>query len=266
MKAENKVFVVTGAGNGIGRELVIQLVKKGAKVAMVDISEEALAKTEALAGKESVSRHLIDITNLGAVEKLPAQVIAIHGQVDALINNAGIIHAFVPVKDLDYKTIERVMNINFYGTVYMTKSFLPYFLERPEAHIANVSSMGGFIPFPGQTIYSASKAAVKIFTEGLYGELKNTNVGVTVIHPGAINTNITSNSGLGKARTEEEMFESASQTTAPEIAAEIILEAIENKEFRKMVGKDAEMLDGFYRKDPQAAVNQIVDQMSKHSH
>jgi len=79
----------------------------------------------------------------------------------------------------------------------MTKAFLPFFLKRSEAHVVNISSMGGFIPFPGQTIYGAAKAAVKIFTEGLYAELKDSNVNVTVVHPGAIATNITTNSGLG---------------------------------------------------------------------
>jgi len=76
------------------------------------------------------------------------------------------------------------------------KLFLPLLLERPEAHLVNVSSMGGFIPFPGQTIYGAAKAAVKIFTEGLLSELKETPAKVTVVHPGAVATNITQNSGL----------------------------------------------------------------------
>ncbi|MCE2496573.1 MAG: SDR family NAD(P)-dependent oxidoreductase [Flavobacteriales bacterium] len=73
---------------------------------------------------------------------------------------------------------------------------MPHFVGRPEAHIVNISSMGGFIPFPGQTFNSTSKAAVKILTEGLYSELKDTSVNVTVIHPGAINTNIMANSNV----------------------------------------------------------------------
>ena len=109
--------------------------------------------------KDNVSTHVLNITDRAEVERLPELVIARHGAVDGLINNAGIIQPFVRVKDLDYEAIERVMNVNFYGTLYMTKAFLPCLLKRPEAHIANVSSMGGFLPVPGQSIYGASKAA-----------------------------------------------------------------------------------------------------------
>ena len=81
------------------------------------------------------------------------------------------------VEDLDYATIERVLNVNLMGTIYLVKAFLPHLKARPEAHIANVSSMGGFLPVPGQVMYGASKAAVKLLTEGLYAELLDTNVG-----------------------------------------------------------------------------------------
>ncbi|MEK3683510.1 SDR family NAD(P)-dependent oxidoreductase [Paenibacillus sp. FSL R10-2736] len=120
---------------------------------------------------------------------LPEQVIDQHGKVDGIINNAGIIHPFLKVNELEYDKIKLVMDINFYGTLYMVKSFLPYLLKRPVAHIANVSSMGGFLPVPGQTIYGASKAAVKLLTEGLRAELKDTNVKVTLVFPGGVSTN-----------------------------------------------------------------------------
>ncbi|OMF28233.1 SDR family NAD(P)-dependent oxidoreductase [Paenibacillus sp. FSL H8-0259] len=112
-----------------------------------------------------------------------------HGKVDGIINNAGIIHPFLKVNELEYDKIKLVMDINFYGTLYMVKSFLPYLLKRPVVHIANVSSMGGFLPVPGQTIYGASKAAVKLLTEGLRAELKDTNVKVTLVFPGGVSTN-----------------------------------------------------------------------------
>ncbi len=260
MKIQGKVFVVTGGGSGMGRELTIQLVQKGAKVAIADIHDAQMQETAELAGKENVSTHILNVADRTAVAQLPEAVIAHHGSVDGIINNAGIIQPFVDVSDLDYDTIERVMNVNFYGVVYMTKTFLPYLLKRPEAYIANVSSMGGFIPFPGQTIYSASKAAVKIFTEGLYSELMNTNVGVTVIHPGAVNTNITSNSGVQMDTSDAD---SSSYKMLPaNKAAAIMVEAIEKNQYRVMVGSDARMLDIFYRLSPKRAVNMIVKKMS----
>ncbi len=100
------------------------------------------------------------------------------------------------LNDLDYEAIERVLDVNLYGTIHVVKAFLPHLLERPVAHLANVSSMGGFLPVPGQTIYGASKAAVKLMTEGLYAELLETNVAVTFVMPGAVSTDITANSGV----------------------------------------------------------------------
>jgi len=266
MKVANKVIVITGAGSGMGRELAIQLVNKGAKVALLDINQEALAETAKIAGAQHCSIHQVNVTNLESITLLPDLIIKHHGTIDGIINNAGIIQPFIPINDLEYETIKRVMDVNFYGTVYMTKTFLPYLLQRPEAHIANVTSMGGFIPFPGQSVYSASKAAVKMFTEGLYGELKNTNVGVTIIHPGAINTNIMGNSGLETNTASQEKAASNNKMLSATKAAEIMIDAIEKNKFRVMVGKDASFLDKLYRLSPKFAVNFIVKNMSKSKH
>ncbi len=264
MKVNGKVIVVTGGGSGMGRELTLQLVKKGARVAIADINADSMAETAEMAGKEHVSTHVLNVADRNAVVALPNAVIEQHGAVDGIINNAGIIQPFIQVNELDFEKIERIMNINFYGTLYMTKAFLPHLLQRPEAHIANVSSMGGFIPFPGQTLYGASKAAVKLLTEALYAELKDTKVGVTVIHPGAVNTNIMTNSGVRTAEEEAEM-----KKGQPDIAisaakaASIMITGIEKNKFRVLVGNDARFLDLLYRLAPKTAVNFITKQMSK---
>ena len=263
MKVRGKVIVLTGAGSGIGRELAIQLCKLGARVAMVDIDEEGMKETASLCSQGSTSTHRVNIAHRAEVEELPEQVIQEFGQIDGIINNAGIIQAFVDVNSLDYESIQRVMDINFSGTLYMCKSFLPYLLLRPEAHIVNVSSMGGFIPFPKQTIYGASKAAVKLLTEGLYAELKESSVRVTVVHPGAVNTHIMSNSGLA-SREEEEQSKSdqGQKALAADKAANQIIRGMENNKFRVLVGKDARMLDTLYRIMPRKAVEIITKQMS----
>lgn len=261
MRVRNKVIVVTGGGSGIGRALVLHLLAKGARVAAVDLNPAALRETAQLAGAQAsrLSTHELNITDRAAVAALPAQVIAAHGAVDGLINNAGIIQPFVRVPDLDEATIERVMNVNFYGTVWMTKAFLPHLLARPEAHIVNVSSMGGFLPVPGQTIYGAAKAAVKLFTEGLYSELLETKVRVTVVFPGAVSTNITANSGVSSLpRTDKQP---AITPLPAERAAQIIVEGIERNRFRVLVGNDATMMDRLYRLSPQFAVRLIFRQM-----
>lgn len=269
MKATNKTIIVTGAGSGIGRELSLQLLQKQAKVLGIDIHSSALAETQKLAGvgDDRFKGIVMDITDKAKVDALPGEVIQHFGSVDGIINNAGIIQKFSTVNDLTIEEINRVMNVNFYGTVYLTKAFLPLFLERPEAHIVNISSMGGFIPFPKQTIYGAAKAAVKIFTEGLYAELKETNVNVTVVHPGAIATNITENSGLGKPKIDpndpKNAGTAAKMALSPAKAAEIVIRAMEKNKFRVTVGKDATMLDILYRLNPRFATNFIGKMMKK---
>jgi NADP-dependent 3-hydroxy acid dehydrogenase YdfG len=95
---------------------------------------------------------VVNVADRSAVEALPTDIIGRFGSVDCIINNAGIIQPFTKLNDLDYSIIERVFNVNLFGTLFMTKAFLPHLLLRPEAHIVNLSSMGGFLPVPGQTI------------------------------------------------------------------------------------------------------------------
>lgn len=264
MKIEGKVIVVTGAGSGMGRELALLLLKKGAKVAIADVNEAGMQETIQLSGKgaEFVFAQKLDISNKEEVALFPEKVISHFGQVDGIINNAGIIHTFTPVMDLGLDVCERVMRINFFGTLYMTKAFLPYLSKRPEAHIANVASMGGFMPFPGQTLYGCSKAAVKLLTEGLQSELKDTQIGVTILYPGAVNTNIMGNSGIKVNKAELEK-ESTMQMLTADKAAEIMIDAIEKNKKRVTVGKDSTMLDKLYRLAPSWAGNFIAKQMAK---
>jgi short-subunit dehydrogenase len=265
VKVSGKTIVVTGGGNGIGRELVLNLLGKGARVAAVDISEAGLAETVTLAGAngDRLSTHTLSITDRLSVEALPDSVVAKHGQVDGLINCAGIIQPFVRLKDLEYDAIERVMNVNFWGVVHMVKTFLPILLTRPVGHILNISSMGGFCPVPGQTIYGASKAAVKLLTEGLYAECLGTNVAVTVAFPGAIATNISKNSGVGLSVDESaaDGKEPKFKMTQPADAAQIIVDAMEKDAFRVTVGSDATMLDRLSRLAPKKAAELIAKQM-----
>lgn len=264
MRASEKTVAVTGGGNGIGRELVLELLSRGARVAALDISEPGLKETAELAGENSdrLSTHAVDITDREAVDALPSAVIAAHGQVDGLINCAGIIQPFVRFNDLGYEAIERIMNVNLYGTIHTTKAFLPHLLQRPEGHIVNVSSMGGFVPVPGQTMYGATKAAVMLLTEGLHSELADTNVAVTVVFPGAIATNISKNSGVdAPGEADRDGKASSIRMTEPNVAAQVILGGMEKNAYRVMVGSDAKMMDRLCRLSPLRAATIIYKQM-----
>lgn len=262
MKVKDKVILVTGGGNGLGRELVLNLLSKGAKVITIDINEAALEETALLAGSKSSSLNtlVVDITNKVSVEEFINKAIAYYGFVDGIINNAGIIQPFLRLNDLGYEAIERVINVNLYGTLYITKGFLPHLLSRAEGHIVNISSMGGFLPVPGQTVYGATKAAVKLLTEGLNSELKSTNVKVMVVFPGAIHTNIMGNSGLVTenkplSKTQAKMF------LSPVKAAELIVNGMENDRYRLLLGKDSKFFDLYYRLNPKSAAAFISEKM-----
>jgi len=261
MRILAKVFVVTGAGNGIGREVTLRLLAEGASVAGVDMNEEGLETTRRLAGAGSrFTSHTLDITDREATEALPDAVIAAHGQVDGVANIAGVIQKFVKVADLPFSEIEKVMAVNFWGVMNMCKAFIPVLLDRPEALLLNVSSMGSYAPVPGQAVYGASKAAVKLLTEALYAELVGTVVNVAVVFPGAISTGIAANSGvtLGAGDSQER---STHKTTSPEEAGRVIVDAMAKDRFRTTIGGDAKLMDRLARLNPKFATKLIAKQM-----
>jgi len=262
MKTEGKVIVVTGAGNGMGRAIALHLLNKGAKVVAMDINEKGMQETVEMAGskKENIATLKADITDREMVKGLEEKAVEAFGQVDGIINNAGIIQKFERVNDMDFKDIDRVMDINFNGTLNMTKAFLPYLLTRPEAHIVNVSSMGAFLPVPGQSFYGASKAAVKALTEGLMTELKSTNVHVSEVFPGAVKTNIKQNSGL---KDDGENAENSSRkVTTPDEAAACIVKGMEKNKLKIFIGNDSKLMDKLVKLNFPFAMNMMAKMMA----
>lgn len=265
MKANGKNIVVTGGGSGVGRELVLQLLAKGATVFAVDINLDALNETVRIAGNsDKLHVYKVDISDREAISSFAQEVIDKHKNVDGIINNAGIIQPFIHVNELEMDRIERVMNINFYGTLYMIKAFLPHLLKRPEAHIVNVSSMGGFLPVPGQSVYGASKAAVKLLSEGLSSELADTNVKVSVIIPGGIATDIKKNSDISNKVSAENS--NTSMILTPKKAAERIIVAMEKKKLRSYIGKDCKTMNFLYKLNSTLAMNMINKVMKASEH
>ncbi|MDD3187327.1 MAG: SDR family oxidoreductase [Bacilli bacterium] len=258
MKVKNKKIVVTGAGSGIGRELTLQLTKKGAYVIAVDINENNLNETIKLANSSSIDTYVLDVSNKILIENFVRDCLSKHEYIDGLINNAGIIQPFTTVNELDEITINRIMNVNFYGPLNLVQLFLPSLLKRKEGSIVNVSSMGGFFPFPKQTIYGASKAAIKLFTEGLYAELIDTNISVTVVFPGAIATNIAANSNVS---VKTDGSASTYKMTSANKAASEIIKAIEKKKFQLYIGSDSKMMNFMYKMSPKRAIKMISKKM-----
>jgi NAD(P)-dependent dehydrogenase (short-subunit alcohol dehydrogenase family) len=249
-----KVVALTGAASGIGRCLAIQLADKGCHLALADVDKKGLEETIALlSGNTKVSMYIVDVADKDRVYAWADEVVADHGQVDVIINNAGVAST-TSIEDISYQDFDWVFNIVFYGVLYGTKAFLPYLKQRPEANIVNISSVNGFCPFPNNGPYNAAKHAVKGLNQTLLQELRDTNIRVTSVHPGGIKTNIVRNSRsaddfLDKDKKVEE-FDKVAGTTAEKAASIIIGGLVKNRK-RQLVGTDAVVIDLLVRMFPQ---------------
>ncbi|MFC7504586.1 SDR family NAD(P)-dependent oxidoreductase [Nocardioides sp. CPCC 206347] len=251
---KNKVVVITGAGSGIGRALALNFAGKGARLALSDVNEAGLAETVALAekaGAPDVHSARLDVADRAAFVAYAKDVADHFGQVNVVINNAGVALAGNAV-DLAYDDMDWIVGINFWGVVHGTKEFLPYLIESGDGHVVNLSSLFGLLAIPGQSAYNATKFAVRGFTEALREEMliAGHKVGVTSVHPGGIKTGIARNARVSdkedKAATAK-LFDEKLAKMTPERAAEIIIKGITKNQARVLVGLDAHALHNFQK-------------------
>jgi short-subunit dehydrogenase len=247
---KDRVAVVTGGGSGIGRAVALALASRGAHIALVDVNAEALAESKRLVEEHAVttSTHIVDVSSREQLSALPEQVIAEHGAVHILVNNAGVSvsHTFV---DQSVEDLEWITGINYWGVMYGCKFFLPYLLEQDEAHIVNMSSSAGLSGMKGQSSYGATKFAVRGLSESLYVELARTNVGVTCVHPGAVATNILNTARMAED-DREKMLKYFHMAVSPDKAAQLILRAIEKKRFKLVFCPESRALNIMKRITP----------------
>ena len=256
---KDKVAAITGAASGMGRELAIELARRGCNIAISDVNETGLAETAALAqaaGRVEITSQKLDVANREAVHAWADKVVADHGKVNMIFNNAGVAHGST-IEAASYEDFEWIMGINFWGVVYGTKAFLPYLRASGDGHVINVSSVFGIIGVPTQGTYNATKFAVRGFTEALRQELEiqNAPVSATSVHPGGIKTNIANAARYDSSASEitgqsqevsKKNFEKMFRTTADK-AANVILKAVENDSRRVLIGTDAYVIDAMQR-------------------
>lgn len=259
MNLHSKRVVVTGGGSGVGKELVKQLIAKGAYVSAIDINEENLILLKKQLNESRLFIYQVDVTSDNDIKSFKENYYKDQPYIDVLINNAGIIQPFKDISELEMNIIEKVMNVNFYGPLKLIKTFINELKERDEAYILNVSSMGGFFPFPGQSAYGASKAALSLLTEGLYSELLDTNVKVSLVLPGAMATDIAKNSNI---KVKESNSSDIKMLSAKEAAAQII-KVIEKNKFKLYLGKDCKFMHILYKINAKAAIKRINKLMKK---
>ncbi|MEM6105610.1 SDR family oxidoreductase [Mycobacterium sp. 050272] len=250
-KFAGKVAVVTGAGSGIGQALAVELGRAGASLAISDVNTEGLAQTEEQlkAIGAPVKADQLDVTEREAFLAYADDVKDHFGKVNQIYNNAGLTHIGT-LEFSDFKDIERVMDVDFWGVVNGTKAFLPHVIASGDGHIINISSVLGVMALPGQVAYVSAKFAVRGFTEALRQEMAVAGhpVGVTVVHPGGVKTSFGTNAVVaeGMGIDHEQMLENFDQQvakTTPQQAAQTIMAAVGKNKARVLIGADAKSAD-----------------------
>lgn len=260
-----RAIVITGAGSGIGRQLAFECARRGARLLLADIDQSGLDETctEARALCAEVESRQVDTGSETSIAALAAAAQDTFGAIDVLINNAGV-GLVAPVAGLDSGDAHWLMNINFWGVVHGCRAFLPQLKSRPEAVIVNISSIFAMISVPTQSIYNASKAAVRAFSDALREELRDTPVRVLCVHPGGIRTNIVNHArvtdtamlGMSVATMRKNFLEKMAPTSAAD-AALAIVGAIESGRTRLLIGNDARIADLLFRLAPDSAAKWI---------
>ncbi|MBB6627111.1 SDR family NAD(P)-dependent oxidoreductase [Nocardioides sp. KIGAM211] len=249
---DDKVVVITGAGSGIGRALALNLAAKGSLLALSDVDDAGLAETVDLvkgAGAREVRSDHLDVADRAAFAAYADVVVGQFGRANVIINNAGVALAG-DLTELEYDDMDWIVGINFWGVVHGTKAFLPHLIASGDGHVVNLSSLFGLISMPGQSMYNATKYAVRGMTEALREEMliAKHQVGVTAVHPGGIKTAVARNARMAKNEDKEasaKFFDEKLAKMEPERAAEIIVKGILGNKARVLVGLDAHALHHF---------------------
>ena len=232
---EGKVAVVTGAGSGIGEGIARAAAAAGMKVVVADID---VAKAEAVAADigDSAIAVAADVSRLESVEALRDAALEAFGAVHLVCNNAGVwIGAMMA--EADIKDWQFLINVNLYGVIHGVKVFLPLLIEQGEGHIVNTASMGGLISGPPEGLYTTTKFAVVGMSEALLMEVAEKGIGVSVLCPGLVDTNLITQSSAVRPQELDSGIEhdqpapDVASGISPLVVGERVIDAVQDGSF-----------------------------------
>ncbi|UII19004.1 SDR family oxidoreductase [Fulvivirga ligni] len=249
---KSKVWYITGASKGLGLSLTKQLLRKGQKVAATSRKADALSEQ---VGEEYGSQFLpleVDLTSESSIRASMKAVINHFGSIDVVVNNAGY-GTGGALEELDQKEIHQSFEVNFFAVIKVIQQVLPYMRKQQSGHIFNISSIAGFAPGTGWSVYGAAKAAINGLSEGLANELKPFGVVVTIVSPGWFRTSFAKEDSIelsrkqisdyAHVRSAHEKFKSTdgNQIGDPEKVADVLLSIISstNPPINIFLGSDA---------------------------
>lgn len=232
-----KVVWVTGASSGIGEALVLEFAKQGASLIISARRDVELLRVQQACPDPSKVKPLpLDLAIQDNFDEITAQATAFFGRVDIMVHNAGISQRSL-AKDTDVAVDRKLMEVNYLGTVALTKALLPHFLARKAGQFVVVTSLVGIIGSPMRSGYAASKHALHGFFDSLRAEVAHDGISVTIICPGYVATNVSINAVTGDGSPQNSMDQATANGLQPDVAARKMLRAIGNKKLEVYVGK-----------------------------
>jgi short-subunit dehydrogenase len=235
---KNKVVWITGASSGIGEALTYAYANQGARLILSSRNKRALENVkENCAHTKSEIRILpLDLSKLGTLNKKAKQALEIFGKIDVMVHNAGVASRDLAA-NIDLSTDQKIMNINYFGAVVLTKTLLPSMLRRKSGHFLVVSSVSGIYGVPKLSSYSASKHALHGFFESLRAEVAKDNIKITMVVPGFVRTNITVNALNGDGSKYGKMMQIQERGLDPTHVAVAILDAASKNKEEVLIGR-----------------------------
>ncbi len=236
MSFQDKVVWVTGASSGIGRAVALEFSKQGAKLILSSRNEETLKEVRKACKKPDdvfvLPLDLEDYLNFDEKAKTACEAF---GQLDILFNNGGVSQRSLAL-DTDIAVDKRIMDINYFGTIALTKAVLPYMIEKKTGQIVTITSITGKVATPARTAYAASKHALHGFFDSLRSEVYEHNIGVTLVCPGYIQTNLSYNALTGDGTKQNKGDAALEKGIAPEVLAQKLMKGIAARKNEIIIG------------------------------